>query len=321
MRTPAGFLLLMNNHNKFEKPPLSIAAQIERLSSRGVIIQDKQLAEHYLTFISYYRFCGYAIEFEGLPNGTEKQYREGTTFEQILDCYVFDRKLRLLVIDAIERIEIAVRTVMTNELASKYGAHWYQNQDIFLPKFQHEHLIQTIKKETQYKAPDGTIQHKKREKFIKHYYDKYESPELPPIWMVAEVLPLGSWSMIFANLIDRENQKNICRHFGISYSVMESWLHSLAYLRNLCAHHSKLWNRSFTLKPMIANNYRQQLENNSRFSAQAAILKILLDVISPNSEWHNHLRYLVAQHSIIDCRRMGFNDTWMSDPFWANKTS
>lgn len=317
MRTPAGFLLPMNNQNNtFEKPPLSIEAQLARLSSRGVIIQDQKAAQHYLTYISYYRFCGYAIEFEDEPINGEKRYRQGTTFEKILDSYVFDRKLRLLVIDAIERIEIAIRTVMTNELGLKHGAHWYLDQGLFLPRFRYDELIQAIKKETQYKAQDGSIQHKKREPFIQHYYDKYPNPELPAIWMVAEVLPLGSWSMIFANLVDRENQKIICKYFDIYYLVMTSWLHSLSYLRNLCAHHSKIWNRSFTLKPAVVNKYQQQLKNNTRFSAQAAILKIFLDVISPGSEWGNNLRSLIKQHPMIDVKRMGFNEGWESDPFW-----
>jgi abortive infection bacteriophage resistance protein len=319
MRTPAGFLLPMNNQNNaFEKPPLSIDAQLERLNSRGIVIQDRDAACHYLSYISYYRFCGYAIEFEGeLING-EKRYRTGTTFEQILDCYVFDRKLRLLVIDAIERVEIGIRTVMINELALKYNdAHWYLNKNLFLPKFRHDDLIHSIKKETQYKAQDGSVQDKKRERFIKHYYDKYQTPELPAIWMVAEVLPLGSWSMIFANLVARENQKIICKHFGINYVVMESWLHTLTYLRNLCAHHSKLWNRNFTLKPLVANDYRKQLEKNSRFSAQAAILKIFLEVISPGSEWSKHLRDLTKQHPQIDVKKMGFKEGWENDSFWA----
>lgn len=318
MRTPAGFLLPMNNpNNAFQKPPLSIDAQLERLSCRGILIQDKELAAQHLSYISYYRFCGYAIEFEDELVKGEKQYCNETTFEKILDCYVFDRKLRLLVIDAIERIEIAIRTVMINELALKYNdAHWYLNKNLFLPKFKHDDLIHSIKKETQYKAQDGSAQHKKRERFIKHYYDKYQTPELPAIWMVAEVLPLGAWSMIFANLTDREDQKMICKHFGINYVVMESWLHALTYLRNLCAHHSKLWSRNFTLKPLVANNYRSQLEKNSRFSAQAAILKILLDVISPGNEWAKNLRDLVKQHPQIDVKKMGFKEDWKSNNFW-----
>src|SRR3990167_10370226 len=184
------------------------------------------LASHYLTFISYYRFCGYGIEFEDMPIKGEKRYQQGTTFEQVLDCYTFDRKLRLLIIDAIERIEIAIRTVITNELASKYGAHWYLNKSLFISRFRHDELIQAIKKETQYKVQDGSVQHKKRERFIQHYFDKYAYPTLPAIWMVAEVLSLGTWSVIFANLIDRRDQKIICQYFGINYVVMTSWLHT-----------------------------------------------------------------------------------------------
>lgn len=305
MRTPTGFLLPMNNQNNtFEKPPLSIDAQIERLASRGIVIQNKDAARHYLSYISYYRFCGYAIEFEGELIDGEKQYQKGTTFERILDCYVFDRKLRLLVIDAIERIEIAVRTVITNQMGLKYqDAHWYLNKSLFISKFKHDDLIKSIKKQT-------------NERFIKHYYNKYSAPELPAVWMVAEVLSLGSWSMIFAHLKDREDQKNICSHFGISYKIMQSWLHSLTYLRNLCAHHSKLWSRNFTLKPMIAFGYMKQLMVVNRFSSQAAVLKIFLDVISPASEWAKHLRKLVDEHPMIDIGYMGFHRTWVNDPFW-----
>lgn len=318
MRTPAGFLLPMNNkNNAFEKPPLSIEAQIDLLIARGVIIPNRGIAHHYLSYISYYRFCGYAIELEGELIDGEKHYCNNTTFEKILDCYIFDRKLRLLVIDAIERIEIAIRTVMINELALKYNdAHWYLNKNLFLPEFKHNDLIQSIKKETRYKAQNGSVQDKKCERFIKHYYDKYQTPELPAVWMLAEILPLGSWSMMFANLIDRDNQKLICKHFEINYVVMESWLHTLTYLRNLCAHHSKLWSRNFTLKPLIANNYRQQLKTNNKFSAQAAILKIFLDVISPDNEWAKHLHDLINEHPMIDSKKMGFNEKWHLDPFW-----
>ena len=305
MRTPAGFLLPMNNQNNtFEKPPLSIDAQLERLSSRGIDIQDREAARHYLTYISYYRFCGYAIEFESELIDGEKQYRDGTTFEQILDCYIFDRKLRLLVINAIERIEIAIRTVIINEMGLKYqDAHWYLNKNLFISKFKHDDLIQSIKKQT-------------NERFIKHYYNKYSTPALPAVWMVAEVLSLGSWSMIFAHLKDREDQKIICNRFGISYKVMESWLHSLTYLRNLCAHHTKLWSRNFTLKPMIATGYMKQLMAVNRFSSQAAVLKIFLDVISPGSGWAEQLRKLVNEHPLIDIGHMGFHRTWTDDPFW-----
>lgn len=269
-------------------------------------------AKHYLTYISYYRFCGYAIDFEINHSTGNKIYRKGTTFDDILNCYVFDRKLRLLVIDAIERIEIAIRTVITNELALKYGAHWYQKQDIFKQKYKHDKLIEAIKKETLHRVGSELA-----EPFIEHYHAKYESPSLPAIWMIAEVLPLGSWSIIFANLADRKNQKGISKHFNLNDTVMKSWLHTLTYLRNLCAHHSKLWNRSFRIKPLIARDHEAYLKNNSRFCAQAAILKIFLDVISPNSNWSQHLFSLINEHPDIDIARMGFAKNWHTDSFWS----
>jgi abortive infection bacteriophage resistance protein len=314
MRTPMGFFIPMKK--TFEKPPLAIEAQLKLLSERGLIISDKEVAEHHLKFISYYRFCGYGIEFEDASIKDEKRYQQGATFNQILDSYTFDRKLRLLVIDAIERIEIAVRTVITNTLATTYGAHWYLNDKLFLKRFKHDELIQRIKKETLFLASEGTKQYEKREPFIQSYFLKYSNPELPAIWMVAEVLPLGTWSMIFANLIDRQDQKNICSHFNLSYKVMTSWLHCLNYLRNLCAHHSKLWNRSFTLKPLVANDYKDQFKNNSRFSAQAAILKIFLNIISPGNSWSNQLEALIEDHAVINIRRMGFYEGWKKSHFW-----
>lgn len=303
------------DNNIFQKPPLTIEAQLKLLSSRGMVIQDIELARHYLKFISYYRFCGYAIEYEDVPLVGEKRYHSGTTFEQVLDCYIFDRKLRLLVIDAIERIEVAIRTVINNELSMKYGAHWYLNKDLFLKRLKHNELIQTIKRETlqEIRSPN---QHKKRERFIQHYFDKYNHPELPPSWMIAEVLSLGAWSIIFSNLINREDQKIICRYFGVNYVVMTSWLRSLTYLRNLCAHHSKLWSRKFTLKPLVASSYKPLLKNNSRLVAQAAILKIFLDVVSPDSNWIEHLHQLIAKHPKIDIQKMGFERNWFDDDFW-----
>lgn len=305
------------NAKVFEKTPLTIAEQIRLLQSRGLLISNEQLARHYLQFISYYRFCGYGLEFEEISNKERiHRYNNGTTFEKVLDCYIFDRKLRLLVIDAIEQIEVAVRTVITNELALKYGSHWYTKKELFLPKYNYAELINAIQKETSYSAMVGTVKHKKRERFIQHYFDNYSEPKLPPIWMVAEVLSLGTWSILFANLINRDDQKLICKPFGLNYVVVTSWLHSLTYLRNLCAHHSMLWNREFTFKPLIAKQYAQQLADNTKFSAQAVIIKVLLNVIAPNNHWSYHLYDLIKAHSNINLSKMGFSVEWHNDPFW-----
>lgn len=98
---------------------------------------------------------------------------------------------------------------------------------------------------------------------------------------------------------------------------MESWLHALTYLRNLCAHHTKLWDRSFSIRPCIATGYKAYLKNNSRFCAQAAIINVFLDVISPESNWSQNLYSLMVDHPEIHVGRMGFSKDWYVDPFWG----
>jgi abortive infection bacteriophage resistance protein len=207
----------------YEKPPLTIEQQIALLKSRGLVFDDTQQVSQHLQFISYYRLCGYALEFEEKHEKLHR-YKSGTTFEQVLDRYVFDRKLRLLVIDAIERIEVAVRTVMTNQLALRHGSHWYMKSNLFLPRFNHNIFLQTIHKEI---TPQEKTKQKKCEQFIQTYYDNYTAPKLPPTWMVAEILSLGTWSILFPNLIEREDQKVISHVFELSYSGI------LAALANL----------------------------------------------------------------------------------------
>jgi abortive infection bacteriophage resistance protein len=296
----------------YTKSPLSIQQQIKQLEVRGLVFKNKKQAFHYLEFISYYRFCGYALEFEE-NSGLLNQYKPGTTFEQVLDRYTFDRKLRLLVIDAIERIEIAIRTVMTNYLALRYGSHWYTQRNLFLSRFDHTAFIQTLRKEI---VPHGKNKQKKCEQFIQEYYDHYTTPEFPPSWMIAEILSLGTWSMLFAHLKDRTDQKAISKPFDLSYSVMTSWLHSLTYLRNLCAHHNRLWNRRFLFTPLIAKKYVKQLTPNNSFSAQAAILRIFMGIISPESHWSQRLWELINTHQEIAHHQMGFRKQWNEDPFW-----
>jgi len=97
---------------QYTKPPLSIEQQIELLKSRGLEIPDHEQAAHYLYHLNYYRLSGYMLPFQ---EGTEHHFQAGTTFEHVLNLYLFDRKLRLLLMDAIERIEVSVRTPWANQ--------------------------------------------------------------------------------------------------------------------------------------------------------------------------------------------------------------
>jgi len=317
MRTPAGIFMPDDQKQTYCKPALSLDAQIDLLISRGLEITDRDKARHYLRYIGYYRLTGYFLTFQRKTSDSDlHSFRAGVTFRDILDIYILDRELRLLIMDAVERIEVAFRASLSNVMSETHGPHWYMDQAHFLTRFKHAELLGRIKRETLHDSITNEKDRARRERFIQHYYKTYCHPELPPGWMVFEMLSLGTLSQVYAHLISRDMQKEICRPFGINHLVMTSWMHTLTYLRNLCAHHLRLWNRRFSVMPMVKSGCEKQLGENYTFYAQMAMLHILMFVIADGSRWQQRLSDLLAKHPKADLRIMGFPPDWRQDPFW-----
>jgi abortive infection bacteriophage resistance protein len=301
---------------KFNKKSTTVQEQIELLAKRGLIISNSTEAAHYLQFISYYRLSGYFFHFQKKDGtDTENNFLPNQTFEKILNIYIFDRELRLLVMDAIERIEVGFRTGVINVMSQKYGPHWPCDPKHFV-KFNHTDFINKIEAITREYAEAKRRGRPKGELFIDHYAVKYNDPKHPPCWMLAEVLSLQTWSVIFTKIKYRDAQKAIAAPFGISNEALESWMHCITYVRNLCAHHSRLWRRIYTIKPLVAYNYKEQLKDNRKFYAQAVIMFVLLRKIAPKTEWHKRLRDLIKRHPDVLLEEIGFPTNWENDSFW-----
>jgi len=307
MLTPGGFLLM-----RYQKPSTTIQEQIAIMRNRGLIVPDESYARQYLEFIGYFRLAGYALPFQLNYNadGTH-EFLPNTRFEDVVDLYVFDRKLRLLVIDALERIEVAVRATISRQMSERIGAHWYLDGTPFFPGFDHDDFLDRLKKDIGHDHSRKAV----RQIFIQHYYDKYADPALPPSWMVFEVLSLGTVSKIFKNLT-REHQKPIAKEYELDVSIFASWLHALSYLRNLAAHHQRLWNRRYTIRPAVARKVANDLSQQDRFYAQAVMIQVLLKKISPGTVWGARLLDLFIEYPSIEIKRMGFPENWNSRDIW-----
>lgn len=301
---------MTNSRKHFDKPALSLDEQLELLSSRGLVIQDPSHALHYLRYIGYYRLSGYFRPFQ-YPNDPAHTFQAGTTFNQVLQLYIFDRKLRLLVMDAMERIEVAVRSAISNVMSQEYGAHWYLKRDLFSQQFAFSDFLETVRKET------GYYNKNRQNVFCRHYYNSYSEPELPPSWMVMEVISFGTLSQVYSHLTNKEDQKAISKEFGLHYTILISWLHALTYLRNMCAHHERLWNRVFTIKPKKAKKFAEHFRDNTRFYAQAAVINVFLRVIADGSSWQKRLKELLEEYPEIDTKKMGFPEGWAQHAFWG----
>jgi abortive infection bacteriophage resistance protein len=298
---------------RYDKPALTPDEHVHLMKERGLSINDDERAKHYLRFISYYRLSGYALSFQKDHNadGTHT-FKDNSNFDQILSLYIFDRKLRLIIMDALERIEIAFRTCLSDELAITLGPHWFLERGNFTEKFDHQLFLDEINRAMQYNSNNNHSP----SIFITHYYKKYNDPKYPPCWMVFELLSFGTLSKIFYRL-KAKNKKLVSEPFGMHPTVFQSWMHLLSYVRNLCAHHQRVWNRVFTLTPKVMENYETYLTPNDRLYAQLVVMQILLKRIAHDTTWHRKINDLMNGYSFVDSRLMGFPESWRKQPLWG----
>jgi len=295
----------------FNKPPISIAQQINLLKQRGLIFNDEIRAAHYLSNISYYRLRAYTYPFQD-NKITQHPFIKPVTFEEILELYVFDRKLRMLVFDGLEKIEIALRTKIIYRYALKYGSHWHENIQLYA---NNNRFIRDINK--LYEEIDRS-----NETFIKHYKKVYTQPPNPPSWMSLEVASMGLLSKLFENLKMCPEKKAIAKEFGLGHPhILESWMHSFAQLRNICAHHGRLWNRRLTTTPKIPNNTMNDFLHNrniypNKMYAILSCMTYVLHIISPGNTFNKRLNDLMNSCSLIDEKEMGFTEGWRDEIIW-----
>ena len=297
---------------KYGKPPLSIDQQIDLLLSRGLLITDLPRAARYLNHISYFRLRGYWIPFEVPENaGGEHRFRPGTTFNDVLDLYVFDRQFRLLVLEAIERIEVSFRAHFANELGVRYGSHFYLDATHFFRSDIHQQLLESLGQEIA----------RSKETFIEHYRATYTQPVLPPIWAVSEVMSFGQLSHWYKNLKKRGDRQMLARVYNLDEAILQSFMHHLTHVRNITAHHGRLWNRRLTITMSLPRQPRELAlmfnTRRDRYIANTVImLGYLLKLISPGTTWPERLRPLIEDATRIDPVAMGFAADWRELPLW-----
>lgn len=320
-RTLEGIFLPMTMAAKetFSKPALPIEDQLSKLLSKGLTVTDPDQAKLMLRNIGFYRLSGYSHPFRSA--GNRSRFKAGTTFDQIVRLYEFDRRLRLLVGDAIDRCEVAIRAQIVNETAIRLGAHWFVEPRHFNKAFQLSDLQSKIENAVGIRFNPATNQkeypQKHSETFISHYYSKYDQPKYPPIWMTAETLSFGVLSRMLSYLADEKILEAISKPFGFHHTVFRQWVFSLSYLRNLCAHHNRLWNRVFSIPPKVAKKHKGMIPQPDRFYAFAVVLFDLLKSIQGGDGWALRLRKLMDEFPEIDPLAMGFPADWHKETFWS----
>lgn len=301
---------------KYTKPALSFEQQAQRLIDRGLVVQDKTELIKHLSGVNYYRLSAYWYAFKQInPANGEERFAPNTAFETIWRRYTFDRQLRLLIMDAVERVEVAVlRTRMVEQFTLLHGPFGYSDPKNFNPKFNrldYTRLLAEI---------DDSV-NRSKEEFISRFRGKYISEPRLPLWMVAEVVTFGHLFTFYRNL-HRVEQQSLSNIFNIYPPVLGSWLHTLNFIRNACAHHSRLWNRILPIQPQLPDQ-RNRPEwhspvqiDNTRIFAVLTLLRYLLHFINSQSEWQSEFENLLAEYPEIPQSWMGIPSNWQDSPIW-----
>ncbi|MGE4457423.1 MAG: Abi family protein [Arcobacteraceae bacterium] len=305
---------LKNHNNLYTKEHKTFQEQLEKLLGRNLIVANKQYALSKLEHINYYRLSAYFLPYQYEKESQNANlFLPETTFEEIIRLYYFDTELRKIIFEAIEVIEIYLRTQIAYYHSQKYGAFGYLDSNNLRTNYQAEFdaLHQDIIKEKE----------RSKEVFIKHFQEKYNTSDLP-IWSVVEIISFGSLSKLFMLLQENEQNQVIAKMGNINKVVFFKWFKALSSVRNACAHHSRLWNKTLGVGFEVPrkNPAFTPLSQSSKkiFFALSVIEYILACIGEDEIDFKQKIKQLFQKYPHVDKQAMGFVENWENLEIWKN---
>lgn len=301
----------------FEKKPTTIDEQISLLKSRGLEISSESEAIHYLSHISYYRLGEYWHAMQS--DKVNHIFKPHSKFEDVIALYCFDRELRLLIFDCIEKIEISLRTKLVYHLAHEFGPWWFQNFDLFIDSRALVKTLASIEEELS----------RSKDPVLKNHFTKHKDDNrFPPAWKTLEHTSFGSLSKLYGNLKHTVKSKDIiAEEYGaINHTYLPSWLQSIAQIRNYCAHHARLWNRnlpgtfkSITKAPASLKWISEAPKQHEfqKLYVHLCVIKYLLNIVAPENHMTPKLVSLFEKYPNVDPNALGMRESWQDEELWG----
>lgn len=281
---------------KRHQPPMKIDEQIENLKEKGLIVKDEEYAKRILNDISYFRLIkAYSLNLKA-KNGN---YYEGITFEQIVDLYLLNAGFRQILFPQIEKIEIDLRCKIGNYFAEKYGVLGYLEADNFSDQRYHDIFLQDAEEE---------VRRNSKTPFVRNFRMNYEGGKLP-VYALVEVFSFGTLSKFYKNLLNQD-KKAVAGMLGVGYTYLESWLESISYVRNICAHYGRLYNAKLTKTPRLYKEYSKKGIANNRIFGVLLCMKALRKRDIYWNIFVEQIDALFEKYEDADITTMGFPCDW-----------
>lgn len=281
----------------------TIDEQIEILKSRGLHIENEELAKEFLLYNNYYRVSGYSLTLRN-----HDKFFENATFQNIIDIYNFDYKLRHVLLKYLEKIEVKIKSVYAYMFTKKYGPLGYSQSTPFTDVVEYANLILKVSE-----LADRNV---KNEAFLKHFKEELHEPY--PFWTFIELFTLSDVSKLYS-ITKQALKDEIALSFGFNASSKDkvgTYLKCFSILRNLCAHNGRLYNRLFVTKPSL-NSKEKALLNKTK-SGEVDNLHLFGYIISSKRflslEDYNCMKddiyKLNKKYPFVDMKYYGFNPNW-----------
>lgn len=281
---------------KQHQPSMTIDEQIENLKRIGLLIENEAYAKRILNDISYFRL----IKAYGLNLKSKNENYDGSvTFEQIVELYLFNANFRQILFPKIEQIEINVRCRVSNHFAERYGVLGYLQKNNFSNENYYDIFLEDI---------DEELRRNARAPFVQNFKENYEGGQLP-IYALVEVFSFGTLSKFYKNMLNSD-KKAVAKTFGVGYTYLESWLESISYVRNICAHYGRLYNARLSKTPMLYKEYSEVGIGNNRIFG---VLLCMRSLLKEDSHWNifvDQIEMLFEKYEKVDIKTMGFTKEW-----------
>ena len=273
-----------------------------------MLIPDAEKASRFLGNVGFYRFRGYLEPFvDQAANTSPRPFQAGASFDTVVELYEFDAQLRTLLLEAFNRIEVSLRAQWTYHLSYTHGGGEYSHQDPTLFSKDHSKNFAELSQEYQ------------RHGKAAHHYDFSACP----IWAVVEVMTFGQLSRWYSDTM-KQIQRQIANHYQLHENILRPLLHHLTMVRNICAHHERLWDKNFVIKikvPKRLGTYKNpalffNATDTDKLYNTLVMAAYLTRIITDNTEWVQRLVDLMNRYSNIPQHQMGFVPGWQNLDIW-----
>lgn len=327
----------MTHDSTYAKPYQSIREQIRLLADRGMDVGDGDEAAMLLRRVGYYRLSGYWYPYRERETAASGDVRitsrlsAGTSLMQVSALYDFDRELRMLILDAIETIEVALRFTVGHALGRR-STFAHRDPTVLDPGFAAKRA-QALENQPESAHAEwlerfDEQEERSQEAFAAHFRAKY-GPHLP-VWVATEVMTFGTLGLLYSGAAQNDREQ-IALAFELitptgrgDGALLSNWFNHIRHVRNLCAHHSRLWNRAIDVPLANANHLPglEHLDEKSlrRIYGTIAVLAYLLERVKPHSGWMERVRRHIETGAAalnLDIAAMGFPEDWDRSPLWS----